>query len=261
MPTNILRQVSRAGKQTAAAFTSSGASQTTTNSILAAERTTELLKKAADRLPRFHLKYGRTTISRDWEITSSWNSWIKSGTNDYKLTTDPGAKDALLYVPGAGLSDLEQQGLADKTQRFTQSNGTTSPLSEFSYNTGDQDEFTRLELAAKIFVAPPVKFKGLEELVTAHIVRNQLPFQYGFSYLKITGDTVMVPITIELDNRSMSFEEKDGVHLGTLNLYARISTIGGRMVQIFEDTIQRDFPDSLFQQELTHNPFMAKRFR
>src|ERR1700733_5924862 len=182
----------------------------------------------------------------------------KSGTNEYKLTTDPGEKDALLYVPGAGLSDLEMQGLADKTQRFTQSNGSTSPLSEFSYNTGDQDEFTRLELAAKIFVAPPVKFKSLEELVTARIVRNQLPFQYGFSYLKITSDTVMVPITIELDNHSMSFEEKDGVHLGTLNLYARISTIGGRVVQVFEDTIHDDFPDSLFQQYLTKKSIYGK---
>jgi GWxTD domain-containing protein len=182
----------------------------------------------------------------------------KSGTNEYKLTTDPGEKDALLYVPGAGLSDLEQQGLADKTQRFTQSNGTTSPLSEFSYNTGDQDEFTRLELAAKIFVAPPVKFKSLEELVTSRIVRNQLAFDYGFSYLKITSDTVMVPITIELNNRSMSFEEKDGVHLGTLNLYARISTIGGRVVQVFEDTINRDFPDSLFQQELNKKSIYGK---
>jgi GWxTD domain-containing protein len=182
----------------------------------------------------------------------------ESGTNDYKLTTDPGAKDALLYVPGAGLSELEMFGMADKTQRFTQSNGTTSPLSEFSNNTGDQDEFTRLELAAKIFVAPPVKFKGLEELVTSHIVRNQLPFDYGFSYLRITSDEVMVPITIELNNRSMSFEEKDGVHLGTLNLYARISTIGGRVVQTFEDTIHDDFPDTLFQQYLTKKSIYGK---
>jgi GWxTD domain-containing protein len=182
----------------------------------------------------------------------------KSGTNEYRLSTDPGEKDALLYVPGAGLSELEQYGLADKTQRFTQTNGTTSPLSEFSNNSGDQDEFTRLELSAKIFVAPPVKFKSLEELVTARIVRNQLPFDWGFAYLKITSDTVMVPITVELNNRAMSFEEKDGVHLGTLNLYARISTIGGRVVQIFEDTIHDDFPDTLFQQYLTKKSIYGK---
>jgi len=42
-----------------------------------------------------------------------------SGTNDYHLSTDPGEKDALLYVPGAGLSELESYGLADKTSRYT----------------------------------------------------------------------------------------------------------------------------------------------
>jgi GWxTD domain-containing protein len=182
----------------------------------------------------------------------------KSGTNEYRLTTDPGEKDALLYVPGAGLSELEQYGMASKNQRFQQSNGTTLPISEFSYNTGELDEFARLEQSAKVFVAPPVKFKSLEELVTARIVRNQLPFDYGFSFLKITSDTVMVPITIELNNRAMTFEEKDGVHLGKLNLYARISTIGGRVVQIFEDTIDRDFPESLFQQSLTKKSIYGK---
>jgi len=182
----------------------------------------------------------------------------KSGTNEYRMSTDPGEKDALLYVPGAGLSELESYGMASKNQRFQQSNGTTLPISQFSYNTGEQDEFTRLELAAKVFVAPPVKFKSLEELVTARIVRNQLPFDWGVSYLKITSDTVMVPITVELDNRAMSFEAKDGVHLGTLNLYARISTIGGKIVQIFEDTIHDDFPDSLFQQYLTKKSIYGK---
>jgi GWxTD domain-containing protein len=181
-----------------------------------------------------------------------------TGTNEYHLSTDPGEKDALLYVPGAGLSELEMYGMADKTQRFTQSNGTTLPISEFSYNTGDQDEFTRLNLAAKIFVAPPVKFKDLEELVTARVVRNQLPFDYGFSFLKITDDTVMVPITVEINNKAMSFEEKDGVHLGSLNLYARISTIGGRVVQVFEDPIHDDFPDTLFQQYLTKKSIYGK---
>ena len=44
----------------------------------------------------------------------------KSGTNEYRLTTDPGEKDALLYVPGAGLSEMEAYGMADKSQRFTQ---------------------------------------------------------------------------------------------------------------------------------------------
>ncbi len=37
---------------------------------------------------------------------------------EYHMTMDPSEKDALLYVPGAGLTMTEQMGLADKTQRF-----------------------------------------------------------------------------------------------------------------------------------------------
>jgi GWxTD domain-containing protein len=180
-----------------------------------------------------------------------------SGSNEYHLTTDPEEKDALLYVPGAGLSELEEYGMADKTQRFERSDGTHLPVNYYC-NPGQNDEFARYELAAKIFVAPPVKNKELEALVKARIVRNQLPFDYGFSFLRVTSNSVLVPITIELNNHSMTFQEKDGVHLGTLNIFGRISTPSERVVQTFEDTISDDFPDSLFQQYLTKKSIYGK---
>lgn len=43
---------------------------------------------------------------------------------DYRLTADPATKDALLYVPGAGLTLYEQMGLADKSDRFMRTDGT-----------------------------------------------------------------------------------------------------------------------------------------
>ena len=43
---------------------------------------------------------------------------------EYHMTMDPSEKDALLYVPGAGLTQAEQMGLACKTQRFMRTDGT-----------------------------------------------------------------------------------------------------------------------------------------
>src|ERR1700729_196417 len=43
---------------------------------------------------------------------------------EYKLTTDPSEKDALLMVPGAGLTQMESMGLASKTSRFNNTDGT-----------------------------------------------------------------------------------------------------------------------------------------
>jgi len=55
---------------------------------------------------------------------------------------------------------------------------------------------------------------------------------------------------MQIPNNQLSFQSKDGVHTATLNLFARITTLSGRTVQTFEDTIRRDFPDSLLQASL-----------
>jgi GWxTD domain-containing protein len=181
-----------------------------------------------------------------------------SGSNEYHLATDPEEKDALLYVPGAGLSELENYGMADKTQRFMRSDGTNLPVNYYC-TPAENDEFSRYELAAKIFVAPPVKdAREMSDLVTSRIVRNQIPFQYGFSFVKVTSDSVLVPISIELNNRSMSFQEKDGVHTGKVNVFLRISTVSGRVVNTYEEPIEDAFPDSLFQQYLTKKSIYGK---
>jgi GWxTD domain-containing protein len=172
-----------------------------------------------------------------------------SMSGEYHLTSDPSEKDALLHVPGAGLTEMEALGMASKTDRFNNTDGTHlgKPIGGSPEN---MNEFTRLELMAKIFQAPPVKFKDLEALVTSRIVRNQMQFQYRFDFLRITSDTVLVPITVEIPNRQLSFLEKNGVQSAVLNLFGRISTMTGRVVQTFEDVVNRDVPSSLLQQSL-----------
>src|SRR5271154_2639628 len=68
---------------------------------------------------------------------------------EYHMTMDPSEKDALLYVPNAGLTMSEQMGMSDKTQRFNRTDGThlgtgSQPLPE------SMNEFTRLERFAKL---------------------------------------------------------------------------------------------------------------
>jgi len=173
-----------------------------------------------------------------------------SGTGEFRLTTDPSEKDALLYVPGAGLTLAEQEGMSSKTARFQNTDGTHMAPSPYGARSANLDEFSRLELEAKIWQPPAVKFKDLEEVVSSRIVRDQIKFDYRFDFLRVSGDTVLVPITMQIPNNQLSFQSKDGVHTATLNLFARITTLSGRTVQTFEDTIRRDFPDSLLQASL-----------
>jgi GWxTD domain-containing protein len=172
-----------------------------------------------------------------------------TGSGEYHLTMDPSEKDALLHVPGAGLSLMESMGMASKTDRFTRSDGTNLPTS-LGGTPASMNEFTRLEMYAKAFKPPEVKYKDLEALVTARIVRDQVHFNWRTDYLKVTNETVLVPVTIQIPNGQLTFQTKDGVHSATLNIFGRVSTLTGRVVQTFEDPVSKDFPDSLFQQSL-----------
>src|SRR6202051_1620829 len=66
-----------------------------------------------------------------------------SGSGEYHLTMDPSEKDALLHVPGAGLSLLESMGMASKSDRFTRSDGTNLPTT-LGGSPSSMDEFKRL---------------------------------------------------------------------------------------------------------------------
>ncbi len=172
-----------------------------------------------------------------------------SGSGEYHMTMDPSEKDALTHVPGAGLSLMESMGLASKTDRFSRSDGTNLPTS-LGGTPASLNEFNRLEQFAKVQQAPAVKFKDLEALVTSRIVRDQLHFAWRTDFLKVTNDTVLVPVTIQVPNSQLSFQSKEGVHSATMNVFGRVSTLTGRVVQTFEEPISRDFPDSLFQQSV-----------
>jgi GWxTD domain-containing protein len=172
-----------------------------------------------------------------------------SGSGEYHMTMDPSEKDALTHVPGAGLSLMESMGLASKADRFTRSDGTNLPTT-MGGQPASMNEFNRLEQFAKVQQAPAVKFKDLEALVTSRIVRDQLHFAWRTDFLKVTNDTVLVPVTIQVPNSQLSFQSKEGVHSATMNVFGRVSTLTGRVVQTFEEPISRDFPDSLFQQSV-----------
>src|SRR6267154_275918 len=172
-----------------------------------------------------------------------------SGSGEYHLTMDPSEKDALTHVPGAGLSLMESMGMASKADRFTRSDGTNLPTT-LGGQPASMNEFNRLELYAKVNRPPEVKFKDLEAVVTSRIVRDQLHFNWRTDYLKVTNDTVLVPVTIQVPNSQLSFQSKDGIHSATMNIFIRVSTLTGRIVQTQEDPVSRDFPDSLYQQSL-----------
>src|SRR6202020_3523865 len=139
-----------------------------------------------------------------------------SGSGEYHLTMDPSEKDALLHVPGAGLSQMEAMGLASKADSFSGWGGTNGPTT-MGGTPASMNEFNRLEAYANAFKPPAVKFKDLEAIVTSRIVRDQVHFTWRTDFLKVTNDTVLVPVTVQIPNSQLSFQSKDGIHSATIN--------------------------------------------
>jgi GWxTD domain-containing protein len=163
---------------------------------------------------------------------------------DYHMTMDRSEKDALLYTPNAGLTLYEQMGLASKANRFN--GGGLERLGAGPFNSDIQSkQFDRLEQFAKLNRAPTIKFKDLEEVVSHKINVNLMPFDVLTDFVKVTGDTVLVPVTIQVKNHDITFVNKDGVERGTVNIFGRLTTIAGRVAQTFEDTVQVDVPPEL----------------
>ncbi len=167
-------------------------------------------------------------------------------TGEYRMTMDPTEKDALLYVPGAGLTLNEQMGMSSKTDRFNRTDGThlgtgDSPLPQ------KMNQFERLEQFAKLQKPPVIKFKDLEASINSTIKFNLLPIKVRADFLKMTSSSIQTNITLQMEKKDLQFQQKEGISKAAVNIYARITSMSRRVVNVFEDVVSIDVPAELLE--------------
>ena len=172
------------------------------------------------------------------------------------MTMDRSEKDALLETPNGGLTIYEQMGLQKKSSRFN--NGMERLGSGPGNAALASKEFDRLTQFSKLQAPPPVKFKDLEEVVSHKISVNLMPFDVRADFVRVTADTVLVPVTLQIKNKDVTFQNKDGVQRGTVNIFGRVTTLTGRISQTFEDTVQVDVPEALFAKAVENSSIYWK---
>jgi GWxTD domain-containing protein len=165
---------------------------------------------------------------------------------EYHMTMDPSEKDALLYVPGAGLTMMESMGLASKTDRFNRTDGTHLGT-PFGGETESMNEFTRLEQFANLQKPPQIKFKDLESAITTRLSYNILPMKTRVDFFPVTDASVLTNVTLQFDRKDLQFQFKDGVQTAVVDIYAKFSTMTRRVVSVFEDTVTASTPPQFLQ--------------
>ena len=170
---------------------------------------------------------------------------------EYRLTSNPDEKDALLHVDGLGLTLDEELNGGNKGDRITGiGNGAYRGNALGNAPTRNNNQFDRLDLMTKVFRPPDIKFKDLETIVTTRLSYNLLPFEFRTDFVRVTEESVLTPITILLQNKDLAFQEKEGIQQAMVHVYGKITGINGRVAQVFEDTISQDVPTALFKQTL-----------
>ena len=178
-------------------------------------------------------------------------------TGEYRMTMDPSEKDALLYVPGAGLTQSEQMGISKKTDRFNRTDGTHLGIGR-QPTSASMGEFERLEQFAKLQKPPPVKFKDLEAAVNEVIRFNLLPMKARADFMRVTDSTVMTNIALQFDRKDLQFQQKESVSKATVNIYARITSMSRRVINVFEDVVIVEVPSSMLAQAVNGVSVYAK---
>lgn len=178
-------------------------------------------------------------------------------TGEYRMTMDPSEKDALLYVPNAGLTMYEEMGMSSKADRFSRTDGTrlgtgNTPLPS------RMNQFERLQRFAMLQKPPPVKFKDLEAQVNSSIRFNTLPMQVKTHFMPVTNASVISSVTLQFDRKDLQFAQKDNISKATVNIYARITSMARRVVNVFEDVVTVEVPTEMLAQAVKGSSIYQK---
>ena len=164
-----------------------------------------------------------------------------TGTGEYRIARSPDEKDALLNIPGAGLTLMEQLGLANKADRVANRGafGYTGPGAR------EQDSpFSRLILYTDLQRPPQVNDVLEKSLLGTTSSGSEdtaaLDVSTKVDFYRASDDRVMTAITIQTDNNDLTFKDVGGVQRALLNIYGRVTNLSGRRITSFEDPVTTD---------------------
>jgi hypothetical protein len=186
-------------------------------------------------------------IGDDIEIEFVDQSW----TGLYKIAQNAWEKDLLLNVSDQGQTFMERLKLASKTTRPGIHPGNMNNMSAMKrqYGMRMQDmPFQRMLRYHELQRAPVVKHKDLRSIVETQISYNNLPFGYALNHIWIDGEQALVPITLEIENSALTFQEMAGTYKARVGLYGAVTSLGGRMLAEFEDSIAAQYSADRFPQ-------------
>ncbi|MEO8649543.1 MAG: GWxTD domain-containing protein [Acidobacteriota bacterium] len=157
-----------------------------------------------------------------------------TGTGEYRVARNANEKDALLMVPGAGLTTAEQLGLSSKADRITGINN-----SQLNFQREQDSPFRRLEIITNLSRPPQVKFSDLQSSLTDSPILGDEPLSFDLrvDFFRQSDDRVIATFTVQTENKELSFKDQGGLETAKMNIFGRVTAVSGKRSGIFEDSV------------------------
>jgi len=173
----------------------------------------------------------------------------KSMSGEYSLEYDPGEKDALRHVPGAGLTDAEVALGLDKSDRYNKSN-TLQAGSSAALTGSANNQFDMLAKYNEAYKPKEVKYNDVFVPAATRLSNNVLPFRVQANYVRVTSDQVRTLITIQFMNRDLAFQDEGGGKKAKAHIQGVIYRIDNRRLPGFSQDVALEFPSNTFAANL-----------
>ena len=168
---------------------------------------------------------------------------------EYRLALHREEKDALLYVPGGGMTLAEQMGMASKGDRpwFSPGNRENYP---FMYQSARDNPFMRYETYAMIQRPTAIKYNDLKELVKVNVDYAMLPMVVREDFFRLNDEQVLVPITFQLENKDLTFNLENGLNVARVAVYGLVTSITNKVIYEFEDDLMISYRPEQLEEKL-----------
>ncbi len=247
-----------AGRPTAAGSTSPSARPTRSNPILRAARISGPSKRAAASTSTYPFEKWRYRWMEGVGTDIQIEFVDPTMTGEYRMTMDPSEKDALLYVPNAGLTMMEQMGLANKADRFTRTDGTRLGVGNEPTSVADATvrEAAAVRQSAEA-AGHQVQGSGGGCQLEDHLQR---PAHAGAGGLHADDELLRLHQHHACSStaRICSSRPRTGCSGPLSIIYARITSMARRVVNTFEDVVSVDVPAELLQEAVKGSSIYGK---
>ncbi|HSR68042.1 MAG TPA: GWxTD domain-containing protein [Acidobacteriota bacterium] len=166
-------------------------------------------------------------------------------TREFRLARNPWEKDELLVVPGAGPTIAESLGLMERGDHpyFTYTNRDQYP--GMSYRAED-NPFTRYEKLVTLQSPKEIKYNDLKALVVSDTYYDNLPVTTRHDYFQLNPRRTLAVVSLEIDNRNLSFNLENGAYVARVALYGIVTSITNEVLTEFDHELITSYsPDEI----------------